>query len=150
MCWKHKLVLASEGGKLTDELKLQAELKLADELKGQWLHNAIGAVPNQQTGDFLKLLDRIWSLNPLYFYLWKERALVPTLHQLFERWVQQYVEPEKCMQLLYDRYVLKVLTDAPDDWRSKARQKFKHDTKRPGLVSCSQHHRDPSRRDRHY
>lgn len=60
--------------------------------------------------------------------------LVPALHQLFERWVQQYVKPEECMQLLYERYLEKVVEDPRGDWRSNAREEFKKHNERPGLV----------------
>lgn len=128
MCWKHQLA-----GTVNE---------LPEQLKQQWLANATGVIPNQQTGDFLKLLDRQWSLNPFYFHLWKELMFVPKLHQAFERWVADYVQPKECMQLLYERYVQEQLAQSLDDWRDRSRSAFNNDERRTRLlVSTTEIHR---------
>lgn len=119
MCWKHKLA-----NKVDD---------LTENLKKQWLENAVGAVFSEDFANLLKLLDRLWSLNPFYYHLWKEKAVVPTLHQDFERWVEQYVEPKECMQLLYDGYIAS-FAEKSDGWIDQARANFRPEAGNDGTV----------------
>ena len=117
VCWRHAL---------------QEKMANAPEvLRRQWLHNAYGIIQYPWVGDQLKLLDYLWSSsNPIYFW-WKDRGPVQWLHGLFRIWLDMYVEPETCMRMLYERYVLQA---TPPGNLVRAQEKFNKDENRPRLI----------------
>ena len=126
VCWRHAL------GNNRATLQ-QCMAQAPDELRAQWLDNAYGSIPNQQTGDSLKLIDHLWSTNWMYF-AWKELGPVQWLHARFRDWVDEYVQPERCVQLLYDRYVKGAMSGRVLH-KDKAQKAFDDDKdRRPRLV----------------
>jgi hypothetical protein len=126
VCWRNAL----EGvGKTSMQERME---KAHRELQEQWLHNANGMVPNQTAGDFMKMLDHLWSSNPLYFW-WKDKVSVKWLHGEFEKWVDLYVKPEASIRLLFEQYVQpgdpQAALDPDAAWR-----RYCQDDKRPHLV----------------
>jgi predicted acylesterase/phospholipase RssA len=126
VCWRNAL----EGvGSTSMEERME---KAHRELQEQWLHNANGMVPNQAAGDFMKMLDHLWSSNPLYFW-WKDQVSVKWLHGEFEKWVDLYVKPEASIRLLFEQYVQpgdpQAVLDPDAAWR-----RYCQDDKRPHLV----------------
>lgn len=119
MCWKHKL--------------LNDVASLPDELQKQWLENANGFIPTEEVGERLKLLDRWLLLNPLYFE-WKDKIVTPYMHKEFEGWLVKYVEPEKCMQALFDKYIAPKIVSDGAGWREAAEEEYDNDADRPRLV----------------
>ena len=100
MCWGHKLRGITE--------------QLPQHLSDQWLANANGLIPNEETGVVLKLVDRWLLLNPFYFQ-WKEAFFVPWLHDQFKRWVVEFIQPHICMRVLFDEYLYR--GDTVEDYR---------------------------------
>jgi NTE family protein len=120
MCWKHKLL---------NDLP-----SLPDDLQKQWLKNANGFIPTEQAGSFSKVVDR-WLLlmNPFYFNC-KEVFVIPFLHNTFKSWLVEFVEPDKCMKALFDRYLRALQENSIEDCLSKARGKYHNDETRPRLA----------------
>ncbi|MBL8408941.1 MAG: hypothetical protein JNJ81_14220 [Candidatus Accumulibacter sp.] len=127
VCWRHALQHAH--GTMQERMATAPEA-----LRKQWLHNANGMIFNQAVGDGVKAVDHLWSsTNPAYFW-WKDKVAVEWLHGRFQDWLNAYVEPETCMDLLYQRYVAS--TQPPGDLAA-AQLAFDRDTKdgtRPRLL----------------
>lgn len=126
VCWRHCLQQRDV------ESRHEQMRKAHETLRDQWLHNANGVVPNPAAGDWMKVLDHFWSLNPAYFQ-WKDHVSVPWLHSQFESWVDAYVQPETSIRLLYDRYLGSAEGDRSIDL-SAALTHFDNDTHRPRLI----------------
>ena len=125
VCWRH--ALAADDGTMQERMS-----KAHGTLVKQWLHNANGMIPNQATGDFMKMVDHLWSSNPMYFW-WKDNVTVKWLHGEFEAWVDAYVKPEESIRLLFARYVQPADPQAALDLDA-AQAAFRADQGRPHLV----------------
>ena len=120
MCWKHKLL-----NDLSD---------LPEKLQQQWLANANGMIPTEEIGEFYKVVDRWMLLNPLYFK-WKDAYIVPYMHREFENWLIEYIEPKKCMNVLFDNYVAPFTQQKLTELLKNARYKYYEECKdRPRLA----------------
>lgn len=126
VCWRH--CMQDRDLKPRQEQMLSAH----ETLLQQWLHNANGLIPNQTVGDWMKIVDHFWSLNPAYFE-WKDRVSVPWLHREFASWVDAYVQPEASISLLYERYVRPAEQGGTVDLPA-ARANFENDAQRPRLI----------------
>lgn len=121
MCWQHKLC---------NDLP-----NLPKDLQRQWLENANGWIPTEEWGEFWKVFDRWMPLfNPLYVKI-KDTFTVPFMHRAFEDWVVKYVDPEKCMQALFDKYIGPAVDSERAVWRAAAQKKYDDEAgSRPRLV----------------
>lgn len=79
--------------------KMMGKMHLAPEvLEKQWLHNAVGLVPNATIARWMIMADEICRINPIYD-LAAQNVFVPMQRASLENWVKLYVRPDEMVAI---------------------------------------------------
>lgn len=112
-CWANRLKSLVEK---TDTIQ-----DLPKVLEDQWMHFALGIIPNEKTAQAVQLVDSLGRMNPAYDYV-AQNMLVPILRAMMVQWVREYIPIDDCMKWIDD---LK---------RQRGDRAFEHDADIPRLA----------------